>query len=305
MNKVTPTEMEANITFGYVHMLFCIWIYNLRIPFPTEDILLVFIDISSCFRWPHIHPDLVGAFEFIVGPLFYAANVMIFRSIASATSWEPFRRAILAIALSYFGSHHLLEKHKAYLDIVRWSEPQEASLVLVPVQQYSKNKGIIRDDGTKEPSQHNIYVDDNFLMTDINRRLARALVAAIKAIFTIMGVPNVLLRPCAAGMDNWVNLNVNAMKILLGLLWNTRNMPVGITLQYRLETVYLLHIVWHEGRESFTIGELELLVGKIGTISQGFHPIFHLIPVLYASSAFPLRENNIFLYRPAVVIESW
>jgi hypothetical protein len=134
MNEVTPTEMEAIITFGYVHMLFGIWIYNLRISFPDEDILLAFIDISSCFRWTRIHPDLVGAFGFIIGPLFYAANAMVFGSIASATSWEPFRRAISALALSYFGSHHLLENHKAYLDMVRWSEPPEASVVFVPAQ---------------------------------------------------------------------------------------------------------------------------------------------------------------------------
>ena len=191
MNEVTPTELEAILTFGCVHMRFCIWIYNLKISFLMEDIVLAFIDISSCFRWPRIHPDLVGAFGFIIGPLLYAINVMVFGSIASASSWEPFRRAISAVALAYFSSHHLLEKHKAYLDMVRWSEPSEASVVFVPAQQCLKNKRIIRDDGTEEPSQHNIYIDDN-LMADIKRRLARMLVAVIKAIFIIMGVTNVL-----------------------------------------------------------------------------------------------------------------
>ena len=86
MNEVTSTDLEAIITFGYVHMLFCIWIYNLCILFPDEDILLVFINILSCFRWPRIHPDPIGAFGFIIGPLFYAANAMVFGSITSATS---------------------------------------------------------------------------------------------------------------------------------------------------------------------------------------------------------------------------
>ena len=91
MNEVIPTSYEALINFGYVYMAFCIWLYNLRITFPDEDILLAFIDISSCFRWPRIHPDLAVAFGFIIGPLFYAANGMVFGSVASATSWEPFR----------------------------------------------------------------------------------------------------------------------------------------------------------------------------------------------------------------------
>ena len=86
MNEVTPMDLEAVITFGYVYMSFCIWIYNLRISFPKEDILLAFIDISSCFRWPRIHPDLAGAFGFMIGPLFYAANAMVFGSVASVTS---------------------------------------------------------------------------------------------------------------------------------------------------------------------------------------------------------------------------
>lgn len=67
-------------------------------------------------------------------------------------------------------------------------------------------------------------------MADIKQRLARALVVVIEAIFVIMGVPNMLLRPCVMAMDTWVNLNVNAVQILLGLLWNMRDMTVGITL---------------------------------------------------------------------------
>ena len=90
-------------------------------------------------------------------------------------------------------------------------------------------------------------------------------------------------------------MNANAVQILLGLLWNTHDLTVGITPQFRLETVHLLHSVWHDGRESFTVGELELLVGKLGRIGQVYRPIYHLMPMLYASVAFALRENNEFL----------
>ena len=119
MNEVTPMEEEALITFEYVYMAFCICIYILRISFPKEDILLASIDISSCFRWPCVHPDLAGAFGFMIGPLYYAENTMVFGSVASATSWEPFRQGIAALTLSSFGSHHLKIKHKQYLDMVR------------------------------------------------------------------------------------------------------------------------------------------------------------------------------------------
>ena len=90
MNEVTLTDKEADITFGYVYMAFYIWIFNLWTTFPNKEILLAFINISSCFRWPCIFPCLVGAFGFMIGPLFHAANAMIFGSVASATSGEPF-----------------------------------------------------------------------------------------------------------------------------------------------------------------------------------------------------------------------
>ena len=40
-------------------------------------------------------------------------------------------------------------------------------------------------------------------------------------------------------------------------------MTVEITLFYKLEMVYLLHIVWHDDRDAFIVGEFDLLVGKL------------------------------------------
>ena len=90
MNDVTPTRKEADITFGCVYMAFCVWLWNLRISFPNEEIYLAFIDISSCFRWPRISPDLVGAFGFVVGSLYFAANAMVFGSVVSASTGNHF-----------------------------------------------------------------------------------------------------------------------------------------------------------------------------------------------------------------------
>ena len=50
MNEVTPTSNDAEMTFGYIFMAFIIWIYNLQITYLNEDILLAFMDITTCFR---------------------------------------------------------------------------------------------------------------------------------------------------------------------------------------------------------------------------------------------------------------
>ena len=294
MNDVTEMENEAVITFGYAFIGYITWIWRLRMTYPHEEILLAFVDISACFRFPRIFPDLCGAFGFVMGPWFFAANAMVFGSVASASSWEPFRRAIVALALAYFFCKGLVEKHQALLDLATWDPEPDDEVVFVQAQPCSKQRPIIDDDGNEEPSEHNTYVDDN-MMADIRRRMPSALAAAAEAIFTIMGVPTLRLRQSAVAMDKWRLLVVSHSLILLGLLFNTRKMTVGVTEEYRKEVLDLLDKTWHPGREAFTVHEIELLVGKLGRIGQAYRPIYHLMPHMYGSVAYALRDNEAFL----------
>ena len=91
---VTIVDKEAVITFGQVKMLFYKYLYNLRVSYPREDILLAMADIKACFRYPKLHADLVGAFGSSAQGYYCLTTAMVFGSNTSATSWEPFRRAI-------------------------------------------------------------------------------------------------------------------------------------------------------------------------------------------------------------------
>ena len=64
MNQVTLITREALITFGHVKMQLYIDIYNTCVSYPTFIILLAMADVKACFRFPHIHSDLTGAFGF-------------------------------------------------------------------------------------------------------------------------------------------------------------------------------------------------------------------------------------------------
>ena len=72
-------------------------------------------DVKACFRYPRIHPDLMDAFSFVIGSLFFLATAMVFGSVTSASSWEPFRRAIMSMAQILFTKEGLKEKHARYL----------------------------------------------------------------------------------------------------------------------------------------------------------------------------------------------
>ena len=123
MNDIKPISGEAPITFGSTKMDYIIRLYELLISYPDEEIVMAAPDVKACFRYPRIHPDLTGAFIFVIGSLFFLATAMVFGSVTSASSWEPFRRAIMAMAQIYFVKEGIKEKHTKYLDMLVWYGP--------------------------------------------------------------------------------------------------------------------------------------------------------------------------------------
>ena len=126
------------------------------------------MDISAASRFPRVFADMCGAFSFKIGPWFFAANTMVFGRVASASSWEPFQRAIGALALAYFFRKGLVQKHQALLDLATWDPEPDDDVVFGQARACSKQHGIIDEDENKEPLAHSTYVDDN-LMADIRR----------------------------------------------------------------------------------------------------------------------------------------
>ena len=115
LNEVTPVDHEPEVTFGKAKIFFYQYLYSLRVSFPEEVIYLALADIRACFRYPRIHPDLTGAFGFMADGLYYLATAMIFGHISSSPSWEPFRRAIEKLYVSFADRPDLVQKHKHLL----------------------------------------------------------------------------------------------------------------------------------------------------------------------------------------------
>ena len=122
-----------------------------------------------------------------------------------------------------------------------------------------------------------------------------ALAAAIKAVFVIMGKPNTWLRQCPLAMDRWMLLIVAEYQLVLGLIINTRNMTVAITMKYLADTLNLIQTTWHLGRNLFHSNEAVQLVGNLGKLREGAPWIQYLVAHLYALITFALAQNVIFL----------
>jgi hypothetical protein len=96
-------------------------------------------------------------------------------------------------------------------------------------------------------------------------------------------------------MDKWVGMKVSWYAILLGLMFNTRTMTVAITDEYRIDLLNLLNSTWHAARKTFTVNELEVLIGKCARLGEAANWVFHLMTHLYESTAQALRMNGQFL----------
>jgi len=74
-------------------------------------------------------------------------------------------------------------------------------------------------------------------MADTWEQMRMTLAAAAEATFTVMDVPMTHFRQCAVTMDKWKALLISHYLIILGLVFNTRKMTVGVI---SVKNLYLL-----------------------------------------------------------------
>lgn len=294
MNEVTSMEDEADITFGDVKTSFLTRIYNERISFPDDDIYMVGADVKACFRWPRFAPDVAGAFGFLAAGLYCLPTAMVFGSNTSATSWEPFRRAIEGLTVVMANRKDLLVKHKDLLDMVSWQKFGKTPLVQAHV--CPLNPGILDSEGNEIVAPTRFYVDDALLATRGRQAIMLRMAVVIEAIFQVMGEPNVALRQCPLAMDKWEEACVGIDQLVLGLDVSTRRLVVGIPEAYRAEVYRLLETTWPNNkrcqRKRFLVSEANKLVGKLARLAEGAPWVFHLMSHLYMSLAHALCQNK-------------
>ncbi len=161
LNHETSMENEAIIDFGKAKTNLLINIYNWRISYPREIIFQALADITACFRFPRLAAYVTGAFGFLTEHLYFISMSHVFGSNTSASSWEPFRRAIqIMIKVYYTQRDDLVKKHKLLLDELKWSEDIKPRPNLVRAFPCKNNNGAMDDNGKIRPMTDNIYVDD-------------------------------------------------------------------------------------------------------------------------------------------------
>jgi hypothetical protein len=186
LNQVTSAEFEPISNFGQSKMLLYINIYNWRVGFLDQVIYLVLANILAFFCFPRIAANLTGAFGFLVNNLYFLSTRHVFGSNTSASSWEPFWRAIQNSIPIYFSRDDLVERHKDLYDAIKWDDKPSA-IDLVKATKCKLNQGVINDNMTLAPPSAEVYVNDIMGAAVSKEWILKLLAAIIESIFVVCG----------------------------------------------------------------------------------------------------------------------
>ena len=70
-------------------------------------------------------------------------------------------------------------------------------------------------------------------------------------------------------MDKWIGMLISHKKIMLGLVWKTRKMTLGIPLDYLADVSGIITDKWKYKKPFFFVGEIQTLVGKLARLGEG------------------------------------
>ena len=180
LNMMTSTKfgVEDDCLFGDARQRTWRRIYNLRITYPASDIVVHANDVKSCFRQIKLHPDVMGAFSYIISDVLFLSCGLPFGTDFSPQNWEPFRRILELLSERLFDDDSLRTKHRKYLDQLEFDQSLGKSQArpFTAAASDSLNTGVLDPSGSPVPTPHNYYVDDGINAEVLDRiRIKKAL----------------------------------------------------------------------------------------------------------------------------------
>lgn len=237
---------------------------------------------------------MVGAFCHVLLSSLWVPIGLTFGSDFSPASWEPIRRTIEQLARGLFEDSSLREKHRKYLDQLRWDPALKSSQrkTFVPAKADAKNPGVLDEHGNPVPTPHAMFVDDDcYADAYLIARIEQAVAASIEAIFIALGESDLLSRQDPISWDKLFEMIISYINKILGMIIDTRAMDVGPPTDFLARTIKKLR-AFHDKRKSFTVQEMTELAGLLGHIASTSRWLRHLLSHLYSSITAALNINK-------------
>ena len=297
VNKMTSTKhgTELDCLFGDVKTKILSRAWNLRISFPDKDIIIHANDVKSCFRQLKHHPNVMGAFSFIIGQILFLQCGLTFGADFSPANWEVPRRIAEQLAEALFQDKSLPVKHRKYLDRLIWDVTLGSPInePLTPASPDTLNTGVLDRDGNPINTPHHFFVDDGVYAEIFDKiRIEQAIASSIEAIFILLGHSDTSRRQDPISFDKMEDMVISYANKVLGQLINTRTMEVETPKEFIVETLNIIQSMWHSKRKRFHLSEVEIITGRLCYIAETSPWLKFMTSHLYTSIAHALRSNR-------------
>jgi hypothetical protein len=247
INDWTDTANEPELEFPGCLYKLLVWIWNLRISYPTLKILLGDNDITAAFRLIKYHPELVAMHLYSVNDKYLgAATGQTFGDTASPANFE-----VLAIArkehAQWLFCHKpeecltRAEEYVSQMKVPPEATPEEAA-TFSQANADSFNHGVFDEEGKRLPPPFPHQIDD-CLFADVREHILLASAASIVALEDVSGDKH----PCQPHVlsQEKLELAYDDNRVTLGHFTETTAMMVELSKARRTKIIaYIAEEGW-------------------------------------------------------------
>ena len=262
INDWTDKKWEPPLTFANAEMAFMIWVYNLRVTYPHEELYLADDDVSGAFRQLKYHPNLVAMHASVQCGFGCLNTGGTFGDNTTPSNFDPCgesrRHLSRFLWLECPGICGIVEPH---LPPITTSPPPTAQEVaaFALADACPLNRGVIDACGNRLPPPYPMHVDDN-LYADVLLHLCRSVCASAGGLFELFGWPTNPLVPSPLSMDK-LETRYDHRRKMVGRLFDSRTLTVGM-LPHKREHLLALLVEW-ASRTKFTLLDIAALLGTL------------------------------------------
>ena len=258
VNTWTSKETEPDLEFPSTFHQYIVWIWNMRISYPNDEIYPLDDDITAAFRQIVWHPNIVSMHGMMILDKLWFWMRLTFGDTSSPPNFEPIAIARKHLARYYYDQPDTIDRVARFLpelNIVLPSEADIESIMRIPPD--SKNPGVVDPQtNVASPPPYVHHVDDN-LYGALGPKVKQAVAASILALYVLCEFPTET-QPDPFSYEKFVNAITHQRKAT-GTMIDTRSMYLWQPDYKRQNTVELLES-WVKTRKDFTVLEgLELL----------------------------------------------
>ena len=131
---------------------------------PMKDIVIHANDVKLAFHQIKLHPDIMGAFSYIIADKLFLSCGQPFGMDFSPANWETVRQVLEHLATHLFHDKSLCSKHRQFLAKLKWDRSLTSRKGLYRFTKAhwdALNTAVVDAGGLPLPTQHFIYVDND------------------------------------------------------------------------------------------------------------------------------------------------